>query len=244
MDLSIVIPAYNEAAKIRSDIKAAAAFLKKHQISGEIIIVDDGSTDGTAKTAKNTTVLPGVKLLVLQLKNHTGKGNAIRSGIQASSGNLVMFADSGLCVPYSEALKGISLIRNSECDIAHGSRKLPESDIVLPQPWHRRFFSTLFRLLLIAFMKIPVRFSDTQCGFKIYDGEVGRSLYGDSFTNGFMLDVEIILRVLNSGYRIEEFPIQWRCDRDSRLSVTRSPWRIFAESVSYTHLTLPTMCVV
>ena len=78
-------------------------------------------------------------------------------------------------------------------------------------------------------MKIPPELTDTQCGFKIYKGDVARHLYGECMTDGFAFDIEIIIRAGKEGYRIKEFPIDWTCDRDSRLSPTRSSWRVLSE---------------
>jgi dolichyl-phosphate beta-glucosyltransferase len=81
-------------------------------------------------------------------------------------------------------------------------------------------------------MKIPAEFTDTQCGFKIYKGDVARQLYGECATDGFAFEIEIIMRAQKKGYRIKEFPIDWTCDRDSRLSPTRSFWRILLELIT------------
>ena len=78
-------------------------------------------------------------------------------------------------------------------------------------------------------MKIPPELTDTQCGFKIYKGDIARHLYSECITDGFMFDIEIIIRAQKEGYRIKEFPINWSCDRDSRLSPTRSWWRVLSE---------------
>jgi hypothetical protein len=132
-------------------------------------------------------------------------------------------------VPYDHALRGLSLIQSGVCEIAHGSRKLPESRILQPQPWKRRLTGRLFRAVALLWMRIPPALTDTQCGFKVYRGTIARELYGESFTDGFMFDLEIILRALRKGYRIREFPLTWTCDRDSRLSLTRSPGQILRE---------------
>ena len=229
MDLSIIIPVYKESTKISHDIEAAAAFLTNQNMTGEIIVVDDGSGDNTADVARQTAVPKTVSLLVLANEKNRGKGYTIRSGMAKSSGSVIMFADSGLCIPYDELLKGYAMIRDGRCEIAHASRKLPDSNIIIPQAWHRRISSRIFRWVLVIYMKMPMQFSDTQCGFKLYAGDIGRSLYQAAFTDGFMFDVEIILRALKKGYRIKEFPVSWRCDRDSRLSVTGNQQQVFAE---------------
>jgi dolichyl-phosphate beta-glucosyltransferase len=146
-----------------------------------------------------------------------------------SKGRYVMFADSGCCVPYEDALRGIELLENNQCDIAHGSRKIQGCHIEKPQSIYRRICSRLFHWYVIVKMKIPPELTDTQCGFKIYRGDVARHLYGESVTDGFALDIEIILRAQKKSYRIKEFPLHWRCDRDSRLSPTHSVWQVLRE---------------
>ncbi len=232
MDLSIVIPAFEESKKIGRDIEAAATFLESNHLAGEIIVVDDGSGDDTAVAAKNVRISPAIPLNVVRLDHHRGKGCAIRTGIKMAHGEYVMFADSGCCVPYGNVLRGLDMLKSGACDIAHGSRKLRESKIQKPQSWSRRICSAIFHWFVIYVMRIPAEFTDTQCGFKIYRGDVAQTLYGECVTDGFMFDVEIIMRAKKQGYRIKEFPIEWTCDRDSRLSPTRNLWHILFELIS------------
>jgi len=236
MDLSIVIPAYDESKKIARDIAEAAGFLEAHDFTGQIIVVDDGSTDNTADTAKNVgavrepSVLPtNVQLNVIRYEEHRGKGYAVRTGMKQSKGQYVMFADSGSCVPYEDTLRGLQLLKSDKCDIAHGSRKMRGCHIEKTQSFYRRICSRMFHWFVIHDMKIPAEFTDTQCGFKMYKGDVARHLYGEAITDGFTFDIEIIMRAQKEGYRIKEFPIDWTCDRDSRLSPTRSSWHVLSE---------------
>jgi dolichyl-phosphate beta-glucosyltransferase len=232
MDLSIVIPAFEESKKISRDIEAASRFLESNHLDGEIIVVDDGSEDGTSEAAERTEVPSRTVLKVVRLPNHIGKGYAIRTGIKQTSGEYVMFADSGCCVPYENVLDGLELLKSGACDIAHGSRKIPGCNIRKARNWYRRVCARIFHWFVIYVMKIPTELADTQCGFKIYKGEIGRRLYRQCVSDGFMFDVEIIMRALKEGYRIKEFPIEWSCDRDSRLSPARSLWRIFSELIT------------
>jgi hypothetical protein len=140
-----------------------------------------------------------------------------------------MFADSGCCVPYENALCGLEVIKGGFCEIAHGSRKLESSKINNGQTLHRRVYSWIFRKVVGWYMRIPEELTDTQCGFKVYHGDVGRKLYGESVSDGFMFDVEIICRALKKGYRIREFAIEWTCDCDSRLSVRRNFFQLYSE---------------
>ncbi len=229
LDLSIIIPAFEESAKISADIAAAAEFLNSAGLSGEIIIVDDGSEDATAEIARGVAVNGKVEVVVIRNELHRGKGFGVRTGMKASRGRYAMFADSGVNIPYKFALVGVDKIENNLCDIAHGSRKLKQSTILLAQPLHRRFISKVFRWFMLAMAGVPRRLSDTQCGFKIYKGDIARELYAACETDGFLFDIEIIMLALKKNYRIEEFPVEWTCDLDSRLSVTRSPLPILQE---------------
>ncbi|MBN2270789.1 MAG: glycosyltransferase [Sedimentisphaerales bacterium] len=229
MEVSIVIPAFQESGKIARDIEKATQFLDGSHIKGEVIVVDDCSTDKTAQVARSTEVPPSVEVKVISYQPHRGKGYAVRTGMNASTGEYAMFADSGLCVPYEDALRGLELLKANTCDIAHGSRKMYGCHIEKPQSIYRRICSKIFHWFVIHDMKVPADFTDTQCGFKIYKGNVARHLYGECITDGFTFDIEIIIRAQKEGYRIKEFPIDWTCDRDSRLSPTRSSFRVLSE---------------
>ncbi len=198
MDLSIVIPAYEESNKIARDIEAATAFLKDNHFTGQIIVVDDGSKDNTAEVVKNAIANPpaGIEIKAERYSHHRGKGYAVRRGIEQTSGEYVMFADSGCCVPYEDTLRGLELIKSGACDIAHGSRKMRGCHIEKAQSLYRRICSKIFHWFVIHDMKIPAEFTDTQCGFKIYRGNIARYLDGECITDGFTFDIEIIMRAL------------------------------------------------
>lgn len=229
MDLSIVIPAFEESKKIARDVESAAKFLESNHLAGEIIVVDDGSKDNTSEVAESVKIPPQVIRRVIRYQKHHGKGYAVRRGIMESKGEYVMFADSGCCVPYENALQGLELLKSGQCGIAHGSRKMQGCHIGKAQSLYRRICSRIFHWYVIIRMKIPSELTDTQCGFKIYRGDVARNLYGESSTDGFAFDIEIIMRAQKRGYRIKEFPLHWSCDRDSRLSPSRSVWHVLSE---------------
>jgi dolichyl-phosphate beta-glucosyltransferase len=229
MDLSIVIPAFEEGHKIARDVTAAAEFLQANHLQGEILVVDDGSADDTARAARTAPIPPGVERRAIRYEPHRGKGYAVRTGMTQTTGKYAMFADCGLCIPYGNALEALAILKNGTCEIAHGSRRHLESDILRDQPWHRRLISRLLKSAVHLILGIPRDLTDTQCGFKVYRGDVAREIYGECHIDGFLFDVETILLATRKGYRICEFPVAWSCDLDSRLSVARTPWPVLSE---------------
>ena len=139
-----------------------------------------------------------------------------------------MFADAGLCVPYEIATLGLSMLELDMCDVAHGSRRMRGS-VLRAQPLYRRMGSLAYKMVVHTGMGVPRWISDTQCGFKIYRREAARELYADLLTDGFMFDVEIILRALRRNYRILEFPVLWSNDADTRYDPVKGTIRNLKE---------------
>jgi len=229
LTLSIIIPVLNEAEKTKDDITALSDYLTENNITGEIIVSDDGSTDGTPKIATETQVNENVQLSVLTDGEHYGKGHAVRKGILQSNGNIVMFMDSGKTVALDFISQGLDKIQNGESQIVLGSRHLPESLILKPLVWYRRLVSHFFKIFIKLIFPSIRGFSDTQCGFKMYDGSVARKLYSDSLIHGFLFDIEILKRAKKNQFAIHEMPIEWICDRDSRLSFFPTIWEVLRD---------------
>ncbi len=217
MDVSIVIPAFNEAGKIGLDVEAASSFLSENGFGGEVIVVDDGSSDDTAGEARRANVRLPIRKTVLHLESNSGKGAAVRRGILESRGEVVLYADCGTCIPYANALPVIRRIAAGELDIALASRRLKETVIRRDRPLRRRIISRLFHQAAVVIAGLPRRITDSQCGFKVYQGKAARELFAGLATPGFLFELEIILKALRRGCRIEEFPVEWTCDLDSRL---------------------------
>ncbi len=229
IDLSIVIPAYNECTKIAQDIRQASEFLTASGLTGEIIIVDDGSTDQSSKVASQTPVPESVTCHVITLKTNRGKGYAVKTGILASKGDCILFADSGCCIPFAQAKIGRDLIQEKGCVLAVGSRRHPKSIIHRDQSARRRVYSRVFRLLLNLLFPSLRSLHDTQCGFKVFEGKVARQLFETTTVRGFLFDIDIILLAQSLGHTVCEFPIEWTCDPDSRLSANRHSAEILRE---------------
>jgi len=232
MDFSIIFPVYNEEHKILTDIRSAAIFLRTAFEKSEIIVVDDGSTDNTLEIAQQMQVENGIELVIKTYEPNKGKGHAVKTGVLASRGKHIMFADSGRCTPFEYAHIGLDMIKAGTCELAHGSRKLEDSIIEQPHLPFRQFTSKLVPGILKFFMRVPKHLTDTQCGFKIYKGDVARELYEELYDDGFLFDIEIIKRAVRKGYRISEFPIRWTADLDTRLKAHGMIFRMFFEMMA------------
>ncbi len=228
-DISVVIPALNEAHKIGRDVAAAVDFFKDSGLRGEVVVVDDGSSDHTAEEAAQAEVKAGGEVNVIRLPQNRGKGFAVRTGVLATQGAVVLFADSGTCVPYQNALPYIRSIQNRKIDVALASRRLKETVILRDRPWKRRLLSWLFHQAAVLLAGLPRRITDSQCGFKIFHGDSARKLFQASRTPGFLFDLEIILLAEKLGLRIVEFPVEWTCDLDSRLRPRADALRVLQE---------------
>lgn len=231
MTLSIIIPVFDEEKKIRSDILSADRFCRDNNLDAEIIIVDDGSSDNTFTVAEGSKTLIETKLTVIRNKHNSGKGFSVKTGVLLSEGEYVMYADAGTTVPYEYIKKGLSLLEEDTCDLAFGSRKMEGSIVVVPQKKDRRVLSKFFLLFIKSFLAVPKRLTDTQCGFKVYKGKIARELFHRLETKGFLFEIEIILMALKKNYRIEEFPVEWRCDRDSRISIWNTMGGVLYEAM-------------
>lgn len=229
MFLTIVFPAYDEEKKIKDDILRASEFLTSNNIAGEIIVVDDGSKDRTYETAVSTTTLINQKLRVIKHKNNLGKGAAVKSGVMEASGEFILYSDVGNIIPFNYALNGIDSLKNNKAEIANGSRKLPDSIILKEQGTDRIIASKYFNWLIRISLNIPSYLTDTQCGFKIYRNKIGKKLFSLLETNGFLFELEIILRAIEQDYKLIEFPVEWRCDRDSRINILNTAPKIIGE---------------
>jgi dolichyl-phosphate beta-glucosyltransferase len=210
--VSVVIPCFNEARKIETDIQAALSYFGARPYSFELILVDDGSSDGTAEILTNKLKhVPHHRAICYQ--PNRGKGHAVRAGMLQASGRYRLFADAGLCVPFSEIEKGLALLA-AGADVAIGSRKMAESQVVEQPAGYRRIGSSVFGLLVRNWMGL--RYSDTQCGFKLFTADAAEKLFSAARIDGFMFDAETLINARKFGLTVEEFPVEWRADPDSR----------------------------
>lgn len=228
MMISIVIPAYNEERRIKGSLSEVFAFMSDSGIEYEIIVVDDGSSDGTGRIVDHIAKDVRNVRLVRYEKNR-GKGHALRTGALVSKGDYVLVMDADLSTPMEELRKLMPYLSDGGFDIAIGSRALALSDIIRKQPWWRRGMGKTFNR--IVKMLVIGGFSDTQCGFKLFKGEIARSLFAEAKIDRFAYDVEILALAKKKGYGIKEVPIRWINSPDSRVDPVKDSVRMLADLV-------------
>ena len=206
--LSIVVPAYNEAARLGASLRAIVVYLKQQRDPSEVIVVDDGSTDNTATVAEESLADSGaVSTRVIRYEENRGKGYAVRTGLLAARANIALFSDADLSTPITEAPKLIDPIRKGECDLVFGSRALDRHLIGVHQPWRREQGGRVFNLIVRVATGLP--FWDTQCGFKAFRMNVCRPLIEAAQIDRFGFDVELIYLAHLARLRLREVPVRW-----------------------------------
>jgi dolichyl-phosphate beta-glucosyltransferase len=214
MELSIVIPAYNEARRLPATLDRIEAYLREQAIDAEVIVVDDGSTDGTAAVARaRAASWPALK--VVAAPRNGGKGRAVQLGMAASTGRYRVFSDADLSVPIEDLELLLKPLRNG-AGVAIASRGLRESQIELHQPWYRETMGKIFNKLVRVFVLGGIK--DTQCGFKAFTAKVADRVFPPLQTRGFGFDVEVLYRARALGYTIVEVPSRWINSPQSRVN--------------------------
>ncbi|HZU17246.1 MAG TPA: dolichyl-phosphate beta-glucosyltransferase [Candidatus Dormibacteraeota bacterium] len=215
MDLSVVVPCYNEEDRLPASLARVASFLEGHGGSFELILVDDGSDDRTLEIIREAgRRFPYVQALSLP---HRGKGAALAEGVRRSRGRLVLLSDADFSTPIEELGRLEAAIAEG-ADVAIGSRAAPGAREV-DQPLYRRLMGKAFNLLVQALLLPGVW--DTQCGFKLFRGPVARQLFAQLHTTGFAFDVEVLYLARRSGHRVREVPVRWINSPSSRVSPLR-----------------------
>ncbi len=204
--ISVVIAAYNEERRLPDTLSRIAEYLNRQGVLFEIIVVDDGSTDRTSAVSEHASLLIP-RISTIRYEKNRGKGYALRTGVLASRGDVVLFTDADLSTPIEELSRLLPLLEHEDFDVAIGTRALELSRIVRKQPWWRQGMGRIFNRIVRLF--VLDGFSDTQCGFKLFRGTVARNLFGQARVNRFAFDVEILALALKRRYRVVEVPITW-----------------------------------
>lgn len=225
---SIVIPAYNESARIPGTLQSVVACIRERGWVAEVIVVNDGSRDETAEVVRNfARSAPEVRLI--ENPGNRGKGYSVRSGLLQALGEVVMFTDSDLSAPIEEAVRLFDAIEQG-ADIAIGSRWLEKGRQTHRQPFYRQFFGRCFNA--VTRMVMGLRFADTQCGFKAFTRRAAQTVFQLQTIEGWGFDPEILFIALKRGYSIVEVPVSWAHDERTRMSYLRDGIKMLREIAS------------
>jgi glycosyltransferase involved in cell wall biosynthesis len=225
---SIVIPAFNEKARIPATLEAVLHCIRDRQWKAEVIVVNDGSTDSTAQIVRDfARSAPEVRLM--ENPGNRGKGYSVRAGLLAAQGEVVMFTDSDLSSPIEEAALLFAAIAEG-ADIAIGSRWLESNRQTQRQPLYRQFFGRCFNLVTRMVMNLP--FADTQCGFKAFTRQAAQTVFQLQTIEGWGFDPEILFIAGKRGLIVKEVAVTWAHDERSRVSYLRDGLKMLRELAS------------
>lgn len=218
MKLSIIIPAYNEARRLPTTLAAIAEYLATVRYQAEVIVVDDGSTDGTAEAVRK---VPGQAMppRLLAFEGNRGKGAAVREGMLAARGEYVLFMDADSSTRIDEVAKLLEQASQG-APVVIGSRYLERDSIKIKQPWYRVGISRLGNQLIQLMILSGVR--DTQCGFKLFHQDAARVIASLMTMERFSFDMEMLVIAKQLGYDIIEVPVNWYDTPGTRLRPIRS----------------------
>ncbi len=220
--LSVVIPAYNEEARIENTLQRVVAYFDARGEPYEVLVVSDGSTDRTESLVQAFAAQhPQVKLLAYQ--PNRGKGHAVRYGILRAQGERVLFSDADLATPIEEYEKLLPYLEQGY-EVAIGSRPLRESHLIVRQPFYREWAGRAFNKL-VQLLAVP-GIHDTQCGFKLFTGEAAQAIFSLCRLDGFSFDFEALYWARRLGYRIAEVPIRWMHQEGSKVKLLRDGLRM------------------
>lgn len=217
--LSIIIPAYNEAARLGKTLSEIFAYLDEQTYESELIVVDDGSRDETVRVAEESFRKAATRRTTaraLRVAPNRGKGYAVRAGLLAARSPVALFTDADLSTPITETPKLVAPIRTGEYDIVFGSRALDRNLIGVHQPWAREQSGRVFNLMVRLTTGLP--FIDTQCGFKAFRMDVCRPVIEGCVIDRFGFDVELLYVARRAGLRMKEWPVRWNDVEGSKVS--------------------------
>ena len=228
---SVVIPAFNEAIRIGDTLGTTIEYLENASPESEIIVVNDGSTDGTGDVVREAFAEHSFQAARL-FENfpNRGKGAAVRKGLLASTKAIGTFFDADLSTPIEELPKIIQPIAASSVDLAFGSRALDRKLIGNRQPWRREQAGRVFNLIVRLATGLP--FWDTQCGFKAFSMAACRPILEVARIDGFGFDVELLLLAQRAGLKLEEIPVRWNHCEGSKVHFVHDSLRMLREVIA------------
>ena len=224
--LSIIIPAYNEARRLAPALAQIRRYAERTNLRAEVVVVDDGSSDGTAGVARRFDPGP-LALRVLVNETNRGKGYSVRRGMGEAGGEVLLMTDADQSTPIWEIEKALPYL-NIGYDVVIGSRDMRESEVT-HQPPLRWLMGKLLRFFRGHLMLRDI--SDTQCGFKCFARRAGKHIFAGQRIDGFAFDCEVLMLARHLGYRIKEIGVIWCDDRDSRVKPVRDSIRMLVSLI-------------
>ena len=222
---SIVVPAYNESARILPALQQVVACIRERAWPAEVIVVDDGSSDRTAQMVQ-AFVAKNAEVRLIRNSVNRGKGYSVRTGLLQALGEVVMFTDADLSAPIEEAEDLFEAIAGG-ADIAIGSRWLETSRQTIRQPLYRQLFGRCFNGVTRFVMGLP--YADTQCGFKAFTRAAAQTVFQLQTIERWGFDPEILFIALKRGYRVAEVPVSWAHDERTRMSYLKDGIRMLED---------------
>jgi len=224
-DLSIIIPSYNEEARLPGTLQRIAEYLPTLKLRTEVLVVDDGSTDRTAAVAESFHgKLTGLR--VLSNGTNRGKGYSVRHGMLEAQGDMVLFTDADLSAPIEEAEKLLGPLNNGY-DVALGSRAMDRSLISTRQSIFRETAGIIFNKIVRMVLRLP--FVDTQCGFKAFRRERCRIIFEQQRIEGFGFDPELLYLARHYGLRAIEIPVRWGHSEATKVNMLGDSLKMFGD---------------
>lgn len=226
-DYSIVIPCYNERARLPATLRAVLAHLRAARPDAEVIVVDDGSGDGTADWVRSQSS-PDIPVQVISYRPNRGKGHAVKTGMLAARGKYVLFMDADGATGIEEAEKMWPWLESGRADVVIGSRALSSSRIEKSQSPIRRLAGDLFGVL--SRLLVLRGIMDTQCGFKAFTRPAAQSIFSSQTIVSAIFDIEVLVLAAKRQLRVCELPVIWRHDNDTRIAYNwHKCMRVFLE---------------
>ena len=223
--LSIVIPAYNESARIEATLERVMGCVETQGWDAEVVVVDDGSKDDTGAIVERwMDRYP--RLHLVRNPGNRGKGYSVRNGLLQAAGDIVMFTDADLSSPMEEG-RGLIAALEAGADVAIGSRWLDRRRQTIQQPLYRQFFGRCFNAITRGVMGLP--FKDTQCGFKAFRREAAQVVFRLQTIERWGFDPEILFIARKLKYSIAEVPVTWGHDERSRMSYLKDGMKMLEE---------------
>jgi glycosyltransferase involved in cell wall biosynthesis len=222
---SIVIPAYNESARLGASLEKVLSYVHAQGWDAEVIVVNDGSRDNTAEIVLNFMAKDSM-LKLLENPGNRGKGYSVRNGMLHAQGRIILFSDADLSSPIEEAPKLLNALE-AGADIAIGSRWLQAETQTQRQPLHRQLFGRIFNLMLRV--SLGLQFADTQCGFKAFKRAAAQAIFPLQKIERWGFDPEILFLARKLGFKVDEIPVVWGHSGGARINPVIDGARMFQE---------------